>query len=402
VIAPTSMRNASSAATDTVIEALFAEARRRRRRIRLATTGAVAALAAIALSVSLTWPWHGATRHHRATPGISLAVGPAAGDPRLAWVTTDGAVMIGNLRTMSMREVGEADVDPAVPLIPSGGLIYWVKESGGFVDGADWPRVVEALNPSNGTNSIVAPGEYLIPSANGQRIYAVETDTSLAQLPTRPGQRLTQLTVPAGWYLAAGEGLAVANGITVQSKDVFPIAHPSELGVWNPRTGQVRSIGRAEGTIAAYTPPGAYYSLLAWMPASCKFPDCPITITNTATLASRTLRSSLPYGFVLGGAFSPNGQQLAVFINDSGQAGGEEANLAIASTTSGAVRVVRGVRMTVGIDTDWVKWLSDSTLVTLANSNYMVNATTLVARPFSFRGDGQGINYDATLIPAAG
>jgi hypothetical protein len=104
---------------------------------------------------------------------------------------------------------------------------------------------------------------------------------------------------PAGWYLPGGFGIAVANGTVVQSEDARWPAHPVDLAAWNPRTGRVTVIGRALGAISAHTPRGAGHSLLAWMPAGC-----PITITNTVTLVSRTLRSPLGDGFVLGGSFS--------------------------------------------------------------------------------------------------
>jgi hypothetical protein len=47
---------------------------------------------------------------------------------------------------------------------------------------------------------------------------------------------------------------------------------------------------------------------------------CPLTITNTSTLASLTVRSPNRYGFTYGGlfssgAFSANGKRLAMFLN---------------------------------------------------------------------------------------
>jgi hypothetical protein len=384
-----------------VVEALFAEARRRRRRIRLAASGAVVLVAVIALTLSLAWSGRRAGRHP-SSPGIAGGPGAtrAGRDPRLVWVTFDGRVIVGDLRTLTSRTIGAADVDFTTSLVPAGGLVYWVKESGGYVDGAFWPRAIEALNPRTGTSTIVSPGEYLFSSANGRRIYDALTDESLALLPTGPGQPPGQLTLPRGWYLPGGAGLSVANGITVRSTDAPTPSHPDELAVWNPRTGQVRPIGPAEGAIAAYTPPDARYSLLAWMSARCRFPSCPITITNTATLASRTLRSPLGYGFVLGGAFSPDGRHLAVFVNVTPQAGGQTAELAIVSVATGAIRLVPQVKMTVGEDTDWVRWLPGGrTLVAQGNDDYLVNAATLAARPFQFTGNGQDVNYSAELLP---
>ena len=385
-----------------VIEALFAEARRRRRRIRLTGSGVVL-LAAVALALGLTFFGPGAGGHHGSPgPAGGQAAARANRDPRLVWVTSDNRVIIGDLRTLTSRSVGEADVAWPAPLVPAGGLIYWVNASGGYVDGAEWPQVIEALNPRTGTSTIVSPGEYIFPSADGHHVYAALGGEWLALLPPRPGLPPKQLTLPRGWYLPGGAGLSVANGITVQSTDAPTPSRPAELAVWNPRTGEVRPIGRAEGAIAAYTPRGADYSLLAWMPARCRFPSCPITITNTATLASRTLHSPLGYGFVMGGAFSPNGQQLATFVNVSGQAGGEAAELAIASTATGTIRVVPQVKMTVGEDADWVRWLPGGrTLVAEGYRDYLVNAATLAARPFHFTPIRYGvyIDYSAELIP---
>jgi hypothetical protein len=357
----------------------------------------------VGLIIGLTWPHSSPGRHRgRATSGRGLAAIHSGRDPLLVWATFDGRVMIGDLRTRSMRSVAGADVDFSSPLVPARGRIYWIKLSGGFVDGAFWPRAVESLNPATGRSVAVSPGEFLFRSATGQGIYVALTDTSVTEL--GPGSRRSaELTLPAGWYLPGGDGIAVADGIVVQSRDARSVTHPAELAVWNPATGVVRPLGRAEGAIAAYTPRDAGYSLLAWMPASCRFPSCPIRITNTATLASLTVRSPLGHGFVLGGAFSPDGRRLAVFANASAQFGGQAAELTIVSTATGAADVVAGVRMTVGEDADWIRWLpGGASLITQANRDYVVNTTTLAARPFRLTGSGQGINFSAELIPATG
>lgn len=341
-------------ADDQVARALFAEARRRRRRIRLTGSLVVVAVAVAAVALGLAWPRHPPGRGVPAPAGGSGAA-HAAKAPLLAWVDSSDRLVVGNLATLARRVVAKVDADPSAPLVPFGGRIYWVKESGGYVDGAFWPRTIEALNLATGTSAVIGPGEFAFPSADGRRLFLSQTDTTLAEAPAGAAGRPGQLTLPAGWYLPGGFGIAVANGIVVRSKDAQWPAHPADLAVWNPQTGRVTVIGRAMGAIGAYTPPRARYSLLAWMPASCKFPSCPIKITNTATLSSRTLRSLLRHGFVLGGAFSPDGRQLAVFINRQPKAGGQAAELAIASTATGAMRLAPRVRMTVGADTAWVR-----------------------------------------------
>jgi hypothetical protein len=395
---------ARAADDDQAVQALFAEARRRRRRIRLTGSIIVAAVAVVAVALGLAWPRHPPGRGGGSpVPAGGSGTARAAKVPLLAWVDSNDRLVVGNLATFTKRVVAEIDADPSAQLVPFAGHIYWVKFSGGYVDGAFWPRTIEELNPATGKSTDIGPGEFAFPSADGRRLYIAQTDNTLAEVPAGASGRSSQLTLPAGWYLPGGFGIAVANGIVVQSEDAQWPAHPADLAVWNPQTGQVRVIGRAVGAISAYTPPGAGYSLLAWMPARCRFPSCLITITNTGTLSSRTLRSPLGYGFVLGGAFSPDGRQLAVFANDRPKAGGETADLAIVSTATGATRLVPKVRMTVGEDADWVRWLPGGTrLVIQANRNYLVTVATLEAQPFRFTGGGQDVNFSAVLIPPRG
>lgn len=378
------------------VQALFAEARRRRRRIR--RTVVVVAVAAVTVALVLAWPHPAGRGGGPAVPAGRSGAPRAARVPLLAWVDVNNRVVLGDLATSTKRVVAAVNADPSAPLVPLGGHIYWVS----------WPRMIEELNPATGKSTDIGPGEFIFPSADGRSLYISQTDTTLAELPADASGRSRQLTLPSGWWLPGGFSIAVANGIVVQSNDAQALAHPPDLAVWNPQTGKMKVMGRAIGNvvtsvIGAYTPRGAGYSLLAWVPASCRFPYCPIKITNTATLSSRTLRSPLPYGFVLGGAFSPDGRQLAVFANTGPKAGGETAELAIISTATGAVRLVPTVRMTVGEDVDWVRWLpGGARLIVQAQRDYLVTAATLAARPFQFTGSGQGINFSAELIPPRG
>lgn len=67
------------------------------------------------------------------------------------------------------------------------------------------------------------------------------------------------------------------------------------------------------------------------------------------------------------------------------------------------MRLAPRVRMTVGEDADWVRWLPGGTrLVVQASRNYVITAATLAARPFRFTGGGQDINFSAELIPPSG
>ena len=208
----------------------------------------------------------------------------------------------------------------------AGGRVYWVNPAGAFVPAlGHWSQVVQYLDLATGKIGTAGRGQTVFLSAGGRYLLMSQTATSLTETPVAGGAS-RQLTLPRGWYLpggdglpdvGSGEGLATANGIIVQSAE-SSAWRARALGLWNPRSGKVEVIGRELAVIGAYTPPGGRYSLLAWLPAACPFPDnCLLKITNTATLTARTVRSPLPGGFAAGGAFSPGGTRLAVFLNNS-------------------------------------------------------------------------------------
>jgi hypothetical protein len=160
--------------------------------------------------------------------------------------------------------------------------------------------------------------------------------------------------------------------------------------------------------MAASTPPGARYSLLAWLPARCSAgQNCPLRITNTATMSTKTVRSPLRHGFAIGAAFSPGGKQLAVFVNRN-PLGTGTVQLAIADAGTGAMRLAGAVRLGIGEDRAWALWLPDGRhlLTGGAVSSYAVNAATLSARPLYFIHGrdhyieaSQDINYSAVILP---
>jgi hypothetical protein len=160
--------------------------------------------------------------------------------------------------------------------------------------------------------------------------------------------------------------------------------------------------------MAAYTPPGASYSLLAWEPAACSAgQNCPLHITDTATLSTRTLRSPLHHGFAVGGAFSPDGKQLAVFAARHSDGTGA-VRLAMASTATGTLRLAGSIPLAVGCASGWALWLPDGRhlIAGATEASYAVNAATLSARPLFFTHSrdhyietSQDINYSAVLMP---
>jgi hypothetical protein len=327
---------------------------------------------------------------------------------------------VGDLGTRIQRVVTEANAEPSTPLVQSGGRIYWVDTAGSYVPSlGHWSQVVQELDLATGKVAMFQPGQWIFPSADGKQLYLSQIDNeSVIEVPAAGSGAPRHLTLPAGWYLPGGIGTAVADGtavggsaaggIVVQSDPELAIRHPPALGIWSTQTGQVKVLGRGVGAdsgavIGAYTVPGASHSLLAWMPAACRYPvNCPIRITDTSTLASRTLRSPLPHGFALGGAFSPDGSQLAVFVNRRPGTGGGRVQLAIVSTRTGAARLVPGASFLIGEDVAWARWLPGGKQLIAGgvDRDDIITPATLAARPLRFRHSAGGdIGYSAVVIP---
>ena len=386
-------------------DALFAEARRRRRRRRLAGLAVVLALtAAVAVAFILARPNRaptaaGADRGRArpvSTPGAALA-------GSVAWVDYNGRVHLGDLATGAQQVVARSKAYPAIPLVQAGGRLYWSAPVGAR-------GVVQELNPATGRVRSVGPGQGIFSvftSADGRHVFFAPTDTRIVELPARGSGARHEFTLPPGWHLPSGGSTGMASGILVESGGQAARAH-TVLAVWDPKTGALKVIGKDIEAIAAYTQPGARYGLLAWLPTRCSAgQNCPLRNTNTATVSTETVRSPLHHGFAIGGAFSPGGKKLAVFVNRNFLGTGA-VQLAMVDAGTGAMRLAGAVRLGIGEDRVWALWLPDGRhlLTGGAVSSYVVNAATLSTRPLYFiHGPdhyietSQDINYSAAVVP---
>jgi hypothetical protein len=389
--------------------ALFQEARRRRRR-RWLTGVAVILLAGIAGAASaLTLMQQGSGRQ---AAGGRQTGAAAAGQARAAAVWVDGNArlhlgVIGADGLLNQRIVGEANA-ASEPLVAVGRRVYWVDPAGTYVPSLGrWSQVVRMLNLGTGRVRLAGAGQTVFLSADRRYLLMSQWPDSLTETPV-DGGRPRLLRLPPGWYLPGGDGLAdplagqgldTANGILVQSKE-SPGVGVRRIAVWNPRTGRIEVIGRARAVIDAYTPPGAHYSLLAWLAAGCAAPGrCPLKITDTASGAVTTVHSPTQGGFAIGGAFSPDGRSLAVFVNSPS---GRSTRLALVDPATGGLRLAHMPQIPLGLDYGWARWLpAGGRLIAGALAGgYLVDAATLNARPLHTRnGSGpNGINYTAVVI----
>jgi hypothetical protein len=389
-------------------EALFKEARQRRRRRRLA-----GAMVSLVLAGSVAAGVIIGGRHHdppARTRESGQPVAPAKASParitlpavRMAWIDSAGDLVVGDLATGARHVAGPSDSSDSWPPVSTDGHVYW----------SDFNKTsapIRDYDLATGKVRYLARGESAFASADGRHLYIEQSDRALIELHGDGSGPPAVLRVPAGWYAAAGnapwlalEG-AVAGGIVVYSSDnQDPLPGSEREGIWNPRTGQVRILGQGREIIDAYTPPGARYSLIAWIPASGRGPNTPeIEVTNTSTLATVTVHSPLHHGFAFSGipAFSPGGTRIALFARTATLGTGGMSKLVIASTRTGAVRLVPGVSLFTTEDAFWAMWLpgGQRLLAGALTSGYVVDTRTLAARPFAFFPSVDG--FSAVVIP---
>ena len=391
------------------VQALFEEAhhRRRRRRRWLAALGAVGLALTLAVAGALTWLNRQPGRQAQGS-AASAAIAADRTSATTVWVDAASRLHAGTVGAggqVSQRVVGEANA-ASEPLIAAGRRVYWVDPAGAYVPAlGHWSQVVQVLNLRTGRITLAGAGQTVFLSADRRYLLMSQTPTSLAQAPVTGGRpRLFDL--PRGWFLPGGDGVAdpmtgqgldTANGVVVQSRE-SPGVGARRIAVWNPRTGAVKVIGRGRAVIDAYTPAGAHYSLLAWLPAACPPPgSCRLAITNTASGAVRTVSSPAPAGFAVGGAFSPDGGSLAVFVTAR-----QSARLALIDPATGALRLARSHALPLGIDYGWARWLPDGRR--LIAEGYLVTAATLGFQPLRpAHGSGpSSVNYTAVVISPAG
>jgi hypothetical protein len=395
-------------------EALFREARARRTQRWIGGTVLATAVLIATVGLLVSRPV-GSTAHGRLAQGEetpSPALPAPSSVARAAWVDYNGDLHIGQLKAGSQRIVTDAGASPTTPLVALGGDIFWVR-IGTAPSPANTKPTVEELDVSSGVVKRVAQGQMIFPSIDSKDLFIVRSGRTLVEMPVRSAGPRRTFAIPSGWYLNAGNGLsnpiAVVDGIMVQSSQGQTGKTPPTVAIWNPGTGAIDRLGPDEGLIGAFTPPGAHYSLLAWVPGSCETnPFCSLLVTNTATRTSVRIRSPLPYGFDVGGAFSPNGEQLALFIKTNAGLYDPATQLAVANTRSGQLRRVPAAAGEIGESVGWVRWIGDSdTLIAGTFStnytrynHYLVNSRTLGSSLLDFSDNRDvDINFSTVVLP---
>jgi hypothetical protein len=394
---------------DNTPQVLFKEARRRRRRRWLIGGVAVVLVSAMTAALALTWVHRMPGPSGARSAGAASGGGAGSAQAALA-VWSDGThLLTGDIDPggrVVPRVLAEANVS-TLPLVRAGQRVYWVDPAGAFVpELGHWSQLIRYLDLATGKIATAGPGQTVFLSADGRYLLMSQTATSMTQTPVAGGTPRT-LTLPPGWYLPGGDGLAdeysgaglaTANGILVEAGQ-SPSPGGAVIGLWNPAGHRVTVIGRARAAIGAYTPPGVGRTQLAWIPAGCG--DCPVRITDTATMAVRSVRSPLGHGFALGGGFSPDGTILALFVRaDLSDAG----RLMLVDLATGTAKVAREPQLDLGAAIGWARWLPDGRRLVMgpasAGGGYLVDTATLSAKPLVvLHGHGQDPNYTTVLVP---
>ncbi len=361
----------------------------------------------------------------------------------MAWVDYNDQLHVGDVATGAQRVVRRANAEPTTTLVALNGWIWWIRtepeRNGQYVSGNYSNTGAVGFNPTTGRSVLIPHATQVFASLDRRFLFvdfyspflnryasptgvhkASENGPVMGEY-TTDGRSLDRVvTFPKGWYLSDPELLGnpspvTANGILVRSEPEQIGTTPSRLGLWNPSSGRVRVLGPAWKVIDTFTAPHARSSLVAWLPGSCESPQaesCSLQITNTATGASASILDPLGSGFNWGGAFSPDGRTLAVFLSAPGGAAGPVTQLALVNVPELSIQAVPGARINVGDALAWAVWLSGGRdLVAGAvggrigngippDNHYVVNPTTLAVAPFSFLADGNSdVNFTVVALP---
>ena len=364
-------------------QVLFREARQRRRRRWLVVVIAVAAFVLVGTTAGFMASGGGTAPSSpstlRATPptvGQNHSVLP--GTTEVVWFAS-GGLHLGNPSQGSDRVV--AQLNAAAPrLVSIGSRVYFFQRGSPDVSALNGGNRIAELDTGSGRVHSLGAGINLTTTTDGRDLLVALDPSHLVELsPT--GARLSPVwTVPSGYtlntYASQHPLAAVAGGIAVESARPASLTSGAYvLAIWYPTRGTIRVLGRDAFVIGSYTPPGANHSLLAWIDGSGAGVDVNrLAITDTATMTTRLISSPLSgvfssavqqYGsdvgefgsnFVGGGAFSPDGRQLAAFVSAFRPHDWPNAQLVLVNPSTGSVQLIANTVIQIGEPAGWATW----------------------------------------------
>ena len=248
------------------------------------------------------------------------------------------------------------------------------------------PEGVYRLDLNGGGPVRIASGGMVFAASGHGELYTVtpsrssrpSVESDLVSLSTTSGNRVGgPWPVPDGYDVPS---FAVSNGIVLTRSQGFTTPGPWPVAVWNPVTGTLDQIGTTEqGAIVGYA--GGGHGLLAtevdsgrstqgvWRyhghTVQGEFQLDDLVITDTVT-GSRVLvpAPAGTLGFIGGGAFSPDGSELAAFVQLNHVLGpglnGQVMELVVIDTATGQLHQIPGSWTEFGESFGFATWSPNS------------------------------------------
>ena len=324
---------------DAVLDSVQRRVRRRRHRRRVATVATVAAIVAVGGALA-------SLAYDRREP---VQVGPPDSesdsrgeiDADLLWVGVQGPTR------------ADPNTGDTVTIEPRNGITWCATCP--FVSVGDRAFTsqgerIYAYTPGDTELRDIGAGDDVFAAADGQSIFVV-ADSQLEQ-------RTVQGAIIAGpWPIPGGYNLtfpprATSTGVLVEET---ANAFIRQLAEWHPSTGEIQPIGSHNRLIDTYIAPDGT-TTIARTDCTTNFP-CWLLLTDTSTGQTSRVDSPVPgNGFYGGGAFSPDGSQLAVFIATNRGSVNPAARLGIVDVASGDLRVIDKSDVPVGESYGYASW----------------------------------------------
>ncbi|HVA08940.1 MAG TPA: hypothetical protein VNG12_19580 [Acidimicrobiales bacterium] len=257
--------------------------------------------------------------------------------------------------------------------------MYFFRRGGPDVSAANGGTRIAALDIGSGRVRSLGAGINLTTTTDGRDLLVALDSSHLVTLSPTGARLSSEWTVPSGYtlntYASQHPLAAVAGGIAIESAHPSPTSGTYGLAIWYPSRGTIRVLGHDAFVIGSYTRPGSNHSLLAWIDGSGAGADVNrLAITDTATMTTRLVSSPLggvfssavsQYGsdvaefgsnFLGGGAFSPDGRQLAAFVSAFRPHDWPNVQLVLVNPNTGSVQLIANTLIQIGEPAGWATW----------------------------------------------
>jgi hypothetical protein len=265
-------------------------------------------------------------------------------------------------------------------MVSIGSRVYFLERGIPDVFAPSGGNSIAELDTGSGRVHVLGAGLNLTTTTDGRDLLVALDSRHLVELsPT--GARLSPTwTVPSGYtlntYAPQHPIAAVAGGIAVESaRPASSTSGSYVLAIWYPTRDTIRVLGRDAFVIGSYTRPEANHSLLAWIDGSGAGADVNrLAITDTATMRTRLVSNPqsgvfssavgqygpevMEFGgdFLGGGAFSPDGRQLAAFVSAFRPHDWPNAQLVLVNPNTGSVQLIANTVVQIGEPAGWAIW----------------------------------------------